>query len=144
MRRWGMVAAAIRVAARRDPDFLGLVDERGELTFRELDERSNALARAWREHGIDENSVLALLCRDHRGLLDAMFAAGKLGARMLLMNTGFAKPQFAAVAERESVTRSSTTPNSPRSSVTSRPRSPATSRWVEEGDDAGTPAHSTR
>jgi fatty-acyl-CoA synthase len=90
MRRWGMVAAAIRIAARRDPDFLGLVDERGELTFRELDERSNALARAWRQHGIDENSVLALLCRDHRGLLDAMFAAGKLGSRILLMNSGFA------------------------------------------------------
>ncbi len=44
-----------------------------------------------------------MLCRDHRGLLDAMFAAGKVGAKLLLMNTGFAKPAFAAVAEREGV-----------------------------------------
>jgi fatty-acyl-CoA synthase len=30
-----------------------------------------------------------------------MFASGKIGAKLLLMNTGFAKPQFAAVCERE-------------------------------------------
>ena len=101
MKRWGMVAGAIRIAAHRDPDALGLVDEIGELTFRQLDERSNALARAWRKDGLDDSSVIAVLCRDHRGLIETMFAAGKLGAKLLLMNTGFAKPQFAEVVERE-------------------------------------------
>jgi fatty-acyl-CoA synthase len=105
MRRWGMVAGAIRIAAHRDPDGLGLVDEIGELTFRELDERSNALARAWQEQGLDDESVIAVLCRDHRGLVETMFAAGKLGAKLLLMNTGFAKPQFAEVIEREGADR---------------------------------------
>ena len=103
MRRWGMVAGAIKIAARRDPDGVGLVDDRGELTFAELDHRSNALANAWRERGLDHESTIAVLSRDHRGLLDAMFAAGKVGAKLLLMNTGFAKPAFAAVAEREGV-----------------------------------------
>jgi fatty-acyl-CoA synthase len=103
MRRWGMVAGAIKIAARRDPDGLGLIDDRGELTFAELDRRSNALANAWRDRGLDHESTIAVLCRDHRGLLDAMFAAGKVGAKLLLMNTGFAKPAFAAVAEREGV-----------------------------------------
>jgi fatty-acyl-CoA synthase len=103
MRQLGMLGGGIRIAARRDPHALGLVDELGELTFGQLDERSNALARAWRERGLDEDSVIALLCRDHRGLVEAMFAAGKLGARALLMNTGFAKPQFAQVVEREGV-----------------------------------------
>ena len=51
-----------------------------------------------RVRGLGEHSVIALLCRDHRGLVDALFAAGKIGAKALLMNTGFAKPQFAAVA----------------------------------------------
>ena len=101
MKRWGMVAGAIRIAAHRDPDALGLVDEIGELTFRQLDERSNALARAWGKDGLDDTSVIAVLCRDHRGLIETMFAAGKLGAKLLLMNTGFAKPQFAEVVERE-------------------------------------------
>jgi fatty-acyl-CoA synthase len=76
MRRWGMVAGAIRIAAHRDPDALGLVDEIGELTFRELDERSNALARAWQDQGLDDKSVIAVLCRDHRGLVETMFATG--------------------------------------------------------------------
>jgi fatty-acyl-CoA synthase len=103
IRQWGMMAGAIRIAAHRDPDMIGMIDELGELTFAELDRRANALARAWRVRGLGEHSVIAILCRDHRGLLDAMFAAGKIGAKALLMNTGFAKPQFAAVAEREGV-----------------------------------------
>jgi len=103
IRRLGMVGGAIKIAASRHPDALGLIDELGELTFAELDRRSNSLARAWQQRGLDDKSVIAVLCRDHRGLVDSMFAAGKLGARLLLMNTGFAKPQFAAVAEREGV-----------------------------------------
>ncbi|MCW2497678.1 acyl-CoA synthetase [Jatrophihabitans sp.] len=103
MRRWGMVGGAIRIAASRHPDVIGLVDEIGELTFADLDRRSNSLARAWKQRGLDDKSVIAVLCRDHRGLVESMFAAGKLGAKLLLMNTGFAKPQFAAVAEREGV-----------------------------------------
>jgi fatty-acyl-CoA synthase len=103
LRRYGILAAAIRIAAHRSPDVTGLVDELGELTFGDLDRRSNALADAWQARGVDDSSVIALLCRDHRGLVEAMFAAGKLGAKVLLMNTGFAKPQFAAVCEREGV-----------------------------------------
>ncbi len=103
LRRYGILGASIRIAARRDPNMIGIVDELGELTFGELDARSTALANAWRDRGLDATSVIALLCRDHRGLVEAMFASGKLGARLLLMNTGFAKPQFAAVCEREAV-----------------------------------------
>ncbi|MGH8965686.1 MAG: AMP-binding protein, partial [Actinomycetes bacterium] len=43
------------------------------------------------------------LCRDHRGLVTILAAAGKVGAQLLLMNTGFAKPQLADVAAREKV-----------------------------------------
>jgi fatty-acyl-CoA synthase len=103
IKRWGLAGGAIRIAAERHPNTLGLIDEIGELTFGDLDRRSNALARAWQARGLDDKSVIAVLCRDHRGLVEAMFAAGKLGAKLLLMNTGFAKPQFAAVAEREGV-----------------------------------------
>ena len=103
VRRWGMVAGSLRIAARRDPDHPGLVDERGELSFAELDRRSTALAWAWRERGLDHRSTIAVLCRDHRGLVESMAAAGKLGAALLLMNTGFARPQFAQVAEREGI-----------------------------------------
>ncbi|WP_209647941.1 acyl-CoA synthetase [Kibdelosporangium banguiense] len=99
----GPIAGAVRMSARRDSRKLGLVDERGPLTFLQLDRRSNALARAWAQRGLGEDSVIGVLCRDHRGLVEAMLAAGKLGARLLLMNTGFAKPQFVDVAKREKV-----------------------------------------
>ena len=64
---------------------------------------STALARGLNRLGVGEGSVVGLLCRDHRGLIIAMAACGKLGARFVLMNTGFAKPQFADVCERENV-----------------------------------------
>jgi fatty-acyl-CoA synthase len=103
VRRLGPFAGAVKIAARRDPSALGLVDERGELTFEQLDRRSNALARAWRDAGHGEGDVIGLLCRDHRGLLDSMFACAKLGARAVLLNTGFAGHQLADVAAREEI-----------------------------------------
>ena len=103
VRRLGPIAGAAQLAARREPQALAMVDELGPLTFCELDERSNSLARAWAEHGLGPDSVIAVLCRDHRWLVDCMLASAKLGARLLLLNTGFSRPQLADVAEREGV-----------------------------------------
>ncbi|MFC9661820.1 acyl-CoA synthetase [Nocardia sp. NPDC127606] len=100
---YGPQATLVRHSARVAPDQVALVDERGELTYRELDEQSTAIARGLREAGISEGTVIAVLARDHRGLIMSMIAAGKLGARIALMNTGFAKPQFAEVCARENV-----------------------------------------
>ncbi|MGV9541504.1 acyl-CoA synthetase [Nocardia beijingensis] len=80
-----------------------IVDERGTLTFDELDKQSNALTRGLAAAGFGPGTVLAALCRDHRGMVLTLLAAGKLGARVVLMNTGFAKPQLAEVAARENV-----------------------------------------
>ncbi|WP_328450483.1 acyl-CoA synthetase [Amycolatopsis sp. NBC_00438] len=104
IRKYGPFAGANHISARRDPTAVGIVDEVGPLTYKQLDDQSNALARAWSERGIKPGQVVAALCRDHRGLVLTMAAAGKLGVRLLLMNTGFAKPQLADVAKREKVT----------------------------------------
>ncbi len=103
LRRLGPIAGAAHVAAKRDHHAIGLVDELGPLTYHQLDTRSNALARAFAERGLTADSVIALLARDHRGAVDTMIAAGKLGARLLLMNTGFAQRQLVDVARREQV-----------------------------------------
>ena len=103
VRALGPLAGPVRVAARRDPNAVGLVDERGRLSYRDLDQRSNALARAWARHGLGPGSVVAVLCRDHRGLVDCLLAGAKLGARVLLLNTGFGGPQLADVVAREGV-----------------------------------------
>ncbi|HEX6077308.1 MAG TPA: acyl-CoA synthetase [Micromonosporaceae bacterium] len=103
VRQLGPFAGAVKVAARRDPDAIGLVDELGELSFSQLDRRSNALARAWRSTALKPGDVIGLLCRDHRWFLDSIFAAAKLGARAVLLNTGFAGRQLADVVAREGI-----------------------------------------
>ncbi|OBB09652.1 acyl-CoA synthetase [Mycolicibacterium setense] len=103
VRQFGGFAAVIESAATHDPNAIAITDEWGDVTFAQLNDRVNALARAWNTRGIGAGSVIAALCRDHRGLVTILAAAGKVGAQLLLMNTGFAKPQLADVAAREKV-----------------------------------------
>ena len=88
---------------RSDPhgDRVAIRDELGEITYQELDQRSNALANAWREQGLKSGDGVAILARNHRGFLEAVFAAAKCGARIVLLNTSFAGPQIREVAGRE-------------------------------------------
>ncbi len=101
--RWGASpAAGITASAILRGDEIGVIDERGSVTFGELDSRSNSLARALRsEYGVGPGDSVALMCRNHRGFVDAIFACAKLGATMLLLNTDFAGPQLEGVVERE-------------------------------------------
>jgi fatty-acyl-CoA synthase len=87
--------------ALREPDRVGLVDELGSLTFGEMHARSNALARALQERGVGEGDSVAVMCRNHRGFIDAIVATAKCGADILLLNTAFAGPQLVDVLERE-------------------------------------------
>ena len=102
-RVYGPQATMAIQGGRKYPSLPAVADERGTLTYRQVDDMSTALARGLKRLGIGAGSVVGLLCRDHRGLIIAMASCGKLGARLVLMNTGFAKPQFAQVCERECV-----------------------------------------
>src|SRR5213079_241739 len=100
--RWGVSpATSVAAAAIERPDEIALVDEVGELSFRDIHERSNGLARALRDDGVEAGNGIAIMCRNHRWFVDATLAAAKLGASVLYMNTGFAAPQFKDVVERE-------------------------------------------
>lgn len=100
--RWrGSPATEILVGAIRHPDRALLVDDLGPLTYREVDEESNALARALQSEGIGEGDRVAIMCRDHRGFVEGVFAAAKLGADVLLLNTSFSAPQLTEVCQRE-------------------------------------------
>ena len=102
LRTWGASpAAGIAASAIQRPDAVALIDDAGELTFAELESRSNSLARALREEGVKGGESVAIMCRNHRGFVDALFACSKLGATVLLMNTDFAGPQLHGVIERE-------------------------------------------
>jgi len=102
LKEWGTGPAGGFIAmALRDPHRVGLVDELGSLTFDEMHRRSNALARALTERGVREGDSVAVMCRNHRGFVDAIVATAKCGADILLLNTAFAGPQLVDVLERE-------------------------------------------
>ncbi len=101
--RLGQLGGAIAVAAIRHGDQVGLIDERGSLTFAELDARSDALAVALRARGVREGVGVGILCRNHRGFLDITFGAAKAGNRVLYLNTDFAGPQLRDVCAREGI-----------------------------------------
>ncbi len=102
LQRWGPTpAAAYLGAAIRHPDRLAICDERGTLTFAEVQARTNALARALGRAGVRQGDGVAIMCRNHRGFIDITVACSKLGANALYLNTAFAGPQITDVLARE-------------------------------------------
>ena len=102
LQRWGPTPAAGYVgAAIRFPDETAIVDELGTLTFSEVHRRTNALAHALSDAGVKEGDGVAIMCRNHRGFIDATVACSKLGANALFLNTAFAGPQITDVVDRE-------------------------------------------
>jgi acyl-CoA synthetase (AMP-forming)/AMP-acid ligase II len=102
LHRWGATpAAGYTGSAIRFPQAVAIVDERGSLTFAELHARTNALARALAAQGIGEGDGVAIMCRNHRGFVEATVACSKLGASALYLNTAFAGPQIAEVLAGE-------------------------------------------
>jgi fatty-acyl-CoA synthase len=103
IRRYGTFGGLAAHTARRYGDRPALTDENGTLSFRELDAESNALGRGLLAEGIGPGTTIGLLNRGHRGLVLAIMAANRIGARSVLLNTGFAAPQLADVCRREQV-----------------------------------------
>jgi acyl-CoA synthetase (AMP-forming)/AMP-acid ligase II len=100
--RWGASpAAGIAGAAINHPHEVMVSDEAGSVTFGEVHSRSNALARGLAAEGVGEGDGVAIMCRNHRGFVEATLAVSKLGANGLYLNTAFAAPQLAGVVERE-------------------------------------------
>jgi acyl-CoA synthetase (AMP-forming)/AMP-acid ligase II len=83
------------------PDGVAIIDEAGSLTWERTHRRSNALARALRDEGVEEGDGVAIMCRNHRYFIEATMACAKLGAVALYLNTAFAGPQLSDVMERE-------------------------------------------
>jgi fatty-acyl-CoA synthase len=102
LRTWGQSMAALgAVAAIRYPNEPAVIDERSTITYQELDRRCAAIAAGLHStYGIVAGSNVAVLCRNHRGFLEASLAASRLGADVLFVNTGFAPAQLAAVLGR--------------------------------------------
>ncbi|WP_232666256.1 AMP-binding protein [Pseudonocardia sp. TRM90224] len=98
--RYGFtVAAGCAAGAARHPDRTAIVDEIGWLSYGELHRRTDRLARALAATGIGPGTSIGVLCRNHRGAVEVQVAAGKLGADVVLLNTGLPAGQLASVAD---------------------------------------------
>ena len=105
MQRWGMTpAAGYQAGAAQYPNEVAIIDERGTLTFSEVNERTNRLAASLSDAGIGEGDGVGVMCRNHRGFIEATVALSKLGATCLYLNTQFAGPQLTEVVKREKPT----------------------------------------
>ncbi len=105
IRRHGANAmSGIGLSAARAPRATALIDERGSLTWAELDRRVDAAGVALHELLGGRDGTLGILCRNHRGLVESLAAATRIGADALLLNTGFSGPQLRDVLEREQAT----------------------------------------
>jgi fatty-acyl-CoA synthase len=102
LRRWDRSpAAGIAAMAELYGDQSYVIDELGTLSFEDVERRTNALAASLAASGVAPGDAVALICRNHRGFIEAALACSKLGADCVLLNTDFAGPQLAGVLERE-------------------------------------------
>jgi len=102
--RWDFTPSALlAIAARRAPDRIAVIDESGELTYDELERDITALARALGHRGIDEQSRVGVLCRNHRVVLQVLGATGRLGADLVLLNTGLSGKQLEEVLTEQHI-----------------------------------------
>ena len=104
VRKWDRTpAGAVAQNAVRYGDRECIVDERGTVSFAELHRRTNALANALAARGLGPGRPVGLLARDSRWFVETVIACSKLGADLVLLNTGFSVPQLSAVLDRENV-----------------------------------------
>ncbi|MGH3555674.1 MAG: AMP-binding protein, partial [Mycobacterium sp.] len=101
-RRTGLsVTSGFAMSAQRCPNRPAVVDELGALTYRQLDQRGDALSAALQGLPGGTPEVVAIMCRNHRGFVEALIAADRIGADVVLLNTSFAGPALADVVGRE-------------------------------------------
>jgi len=101
IRRWGEFGMIPALNARRTPNRTAVIDDFGEMTFKELDDAAHAVANGLVAKGIKGGDGVAILARNHRWFLAAVYGVARSGARIILLNSEFSGPQIKEVAERE-------------------------------------------
>lgn len=86
-RHWGLTPpAAYGLWAIRYPNQVAIIDDSGSITFADVERRTNALARSLEALGIVADTTVGLMCRNHRGLIEATVACAKVGADVVYLD----------------------------------------------------------
>lgn len=92
----GMEIAAVAALA---PDRLAVCSRRGELTFKQLNDCSNQLARLLRAAGLETGDAVALVCSNRNEFLVVRFACHRLGVRLTPVNWHLAFDELSYIVE---------------------------------------------
>ncbi len=91
------VADVIRRHAEQRPEAVALRHGERELSYADLDARSNRLAQALLARGVGTGTRVAYLDRSSPEVVELLFAASKVGAVLVPLNWRLAAPELAAV-----------------------------------------------
>lgn len=84
------------------PDTAAIIDDDGTATFRQLEQRCDAVAAGLAEL-VSPGDRIALLGRNSAGFYQAMVGAARCGLDVVYLNTGFSAGQIAETADRRGV-----------------------------------------
>ncbi len=100
-RRFGPTPALlIALSARRFPDRVALIDDRGALTYGQVQQRATSIAAALFASCSQPPASVGIICRNHRGFVEAMTAGAQLGAELIFINTELPTAQLEAILHR--------------------------------------------
>lgn len=86
----------LAVTAARWPDRAAVIDDDGALSYREVQSKSEALAKELYRRGVESGHAVGVLCRNGRSFVEAVFAVALVGADVVLINTEFRTDALAA------------------------------------------------
>lgn len=93
--RWGALETTmLSMAARMNPDRLGLVDDDGELTYAEFWERTTRLALALQARGVKAGTNVAVLARNGRAAILPLTCRHMLGFNIFMVNANTSAKQL--------------------------------------------------
>lgn len=104
--RWGFtLQGGYAAAAARAPKQLAIADDAGQLTFEQLDRRTEGLATGLMRAGITETSKIGLLARNNIAMVECLIAFGMLGVDVMLLNNALAATQIQIAVARNGLTK---------------------------------------
>ena len=101
-RYWFTTAREVEQGHQTTPHRVALIDDDGELTYRQLRENSQSVARHLVSLGLDEIR-LGVMARNGRGILYPMAAKGYAGAAIFLLNVGSSPEQLTGCIEENDI-----------------------------------------
>ncbi|MGH3726348.1 MAG: AMP-binding protein [Mycobacterium sp.] len=93
-------AMLLAASAIRFPDRVALIDDIGQLTYRRLQHRAEAIAASLYALTPAAPRSIGIVCRNHRGFIEAVLAGAQLGAELVFINTELTPPQLQAILQR--------------------------------------------